>query len=232
MPPKVGQFVFLSGPHHMFRFLGIGLLAVGVFAASSTSSMAATQGSAPCVPNAQAVTPEQVSQFLANPQSLLTEFKEGQGGLASRVRDLLTTHPETLDSFGALAKASSEDQSRAIGAGAGTAASICVLTQQTFAELIAQAVLSTDNPALIHSYQTITGDVATEAINGGPAAGDDTAGGGFAKNTSRQEGGLGTFSTSSPYTFQTVSGNTPSSSNTTLFVTAGPSVLSPVSPSR
>ena len=120
----------------MRKSVGLGAALLAMTAATST--FAAQNG---CVPNPDSVTSERAIQFLGNPEALLDKFKDGQGGLASQVRDMLTNRPETLEGMGSLAKASSDDQGRAIGAGMGTAAAVCVLTQPQFAQQIQDAAL-------------------------------------------------------------------------------------------
>lgn len=88
-----------------------------------------------------------------------------------------------------LAKASSDDQGRAIGAGMGTAAAVCVLTQPQFAQQIQEVALKSDKPGLIQSFTSITGDIPTEAITGADANGDTTAGGGQGTTSTPSAGG-------------------------------------------
>jgi hypothetical protein len=171
------------------------------FFAGTSQLIAATGVSGGCVANTGQVSAERANTFLANPAALLDQFKEGQGGLASEIRDLLTARPETVEGVVSLARASSADQSRAIGAGLGTAASVCVLSQPGVAQLIQEAVLKTENPALIQSFVSITGDIPTEAINGADPTGETTAGGGNAAPTN-QRGGGATAPTQTPFLTQ------------------------------
>lgn len=204
--------------------LGIALLAM----TATTSSFAAQSG---CVPNPDAVTSERAIQFLGNPESLLSQFKDGQGGLAAQIRDLLTNRPETLEGIASLAKASSEDQGRAIGAGMGTAAAVCVLTQPQFAQQIQEVALKTEKAGLIQSFTSITGDIPSEAIAGADATGDTTAGGGQGDNATSERGGA---VNSSP-TFVQASAQGPASSpqtNTLFAASSGTSSLTATSPSR
>lgn len=165
--------------------ISVGLGAALLAMTAATSTFAAQNG---CVPN-PAVTSEGAIQFLGNPAALLDQFKDGQGGLASQVRDLLTNRPESLEGMASLAKASSDDQGRAIGAGMGTAAAVCVLTQPQFAQQIQEVALKTEKPGLIQSFTSITGDIPTEAITGADANGDTTAGGGQGTTPTPSSGG-------------------------------------------
>lgn len=211
----------------MRKAVGLGATLLAMTAATSTF---AAQPS--CVPNSSTVSSERAIQFLDKPEGLLDQFKEGQGGLASQVRDLLTSRPETLEGMVSLAKAGSVDQGRAIGAGMGTAAAVCVLTQPQFAQQIQAAALKTENAGLIQSFASITGDIPTEAISGADANGDTTAGGGQA-SAAEQRGGGSTNSSPTP-TFS--SGASPASqasqTNTLFAASTGTSSLTTTSPSR
>jgi hypothetical protein len=214
------------GQLRMRLVIGFGL--VMLTAAGDVAAAPATGG---CVPNSPLISAERATQFLENPDALLNQFRDGQGGLASEVRDLLTIRPETLEGMASLAKASSADQSRAIGAGLGTAASVCVLTQPAFAQQIQEVVLKTENPPLIQSFVSITGDIPTEAINGADPNGDTTAGGGRGTTT---EGRPGAVTSINSLSFQ--AGSSSNNGNTTSLFTAaaaaGTTVLTSVSPTN
>lgn len=208
----------------MHKFVGLGAALLAIIAATPTL---AAQNS--CVPNPDAVTSERAIQFLGNPEALLNQFKDGQGGLASQIRDLLTNRPESLEGIASLAKASSDDQGRAIGAGMGTAAAVCVLTQPQFAQQIQEVALKTEKSGLIQSFTSITGDIPTEAIAGADANGDTSAGGGQAAASEPRAGGA--FSPTPPPSFSVGAG--PASQTTTLFAAStGTSSLTATSPSR
>ncbi|MBR0842772.1 hypothetical protein JQ607_21430 [Bradyrhizobium liaoningense] len=211
------------------KFGGHFTLIVGGLAllAGTPSAFGATGVSTGCVANTGIVSAERATDFLANPGALLDQFKDGQGGLASAVRDLMTARPETVEGVVSLAKASSADQSRAIGAGLGTAASVCVLSQPGVAQLIQEAVLKTENPDLIQSFTSITGDIPTEATNGADPTGETTAGGGLGSTAAEARGGA---ATSTSPTVLNQSG--PSAAAQTLFAATSTSVLTSVSPSR
>ncbi|MDH2343422.1 hypothetical protein [Bradyrhizobium sp. SSUT77] len=209
----------------MRKSVGLGAALLAMTAATST--FAAQNG---CVPNPDAVTSERAIQFLGNPEALLSQFKDGQGGLASQIRDMLTNRPETLEGMGSLAKASSDDQGRAIGAGMGTAAAVCVLTQPQFAQQIQEVVLKTDKPGLIQSFTSITGDIPTEAITGADANGDTTAGGGQAAAAEPRAGGA--ISPAPPPSFSAGAGPVSQSTTTLFAASTGTSSLTATSPSR
>lgn len=205
----------------------VGLGAALLVMTAATSTFAAQSG---CVPN-PAVTSERATQFLGNPEALLDQFKDGQGGLAAQIRDLLTNRPESLEGMASLAKASSDDQGRAIGAGMGTAAAVCVLTQPQFAQQIQEVALKSDKPGLIQSFTSITGDIPTEAITGADANGDTTAGGGQGTTSTPSAGGA--ISPAPPLSFTAGAGAASQSTTTTLFAAStGTSSLTATSPSR
>ncbi|WP_244623248.1 hypothetical protein [Bradyrhizobium sp. MOS001] len=195
-------------------------------------SFSATGNSSPCGPNANVVSAEKANSFLSNPAALLDQFKDGQGGLASQIRDFLTSRPETVEGIVSLARASNEDQSRAIGAGLGTAASVCVLSQPEVAQRIQEAVLKTENPPLIESFTGITGDIKTEATNGADPTGETTTGGGGANSAAPERGGAA--SNTAPTTLNTAGPGAASQTQTqTLFTAAATTTtLTSVSPSR
>ncbi|BAL78855.1 hypothetical protein [Bradyrhizobium cosmicum] len=208
------------------------ILGAAALLGTVSPSFAATGNSAPCGSNANLVSAEKANSFLANPASLLDQFKDGQGGLASQIRDFLTSRPETVEGIVTLARSSSEDQARAIGAGLGTAASVCVLSQPDVARLIQEAVLKTENPPLIEAFTGITGDIKTEATTGADPTGETTAGGGGGvTNAAATERG-GAASNTNP-TVLNATGPGPASQTQTLFTAAATTTtLTSVSPSR
>jgi hypothetical protein len=207
------------------------LLGVAALYGTIVPSFAATGNSAACGANANLISAERANTFLANPAGLLDQFKEGQGGLASEIRDLLTSRPETVEGIVSLARASNEEQSRAIGAGLGTAASVCVLSQQGVAQLIQEAVLKTENAALIASFTSITGDIQTDVTSGADPTGETTAGGG--SNAGGGQGRGGSATSTDPVVLNT-SGGSAQAPTQTLFTAAATTTtsLTSVSPSR
>lgn len=202
-----------------------GFCACAVVLVATPAYAASGSGGGACIPNPGIVSAERATQFLENPLALLDQFREGQGGLASEVRDLVSARPETIEAMRSLAKASSDDQSRAIGAGLGTAASVCVLTQPAVAQQIQEIVLRTENAGLIQAFVSITGDIPTEAIVGADADGDTTAGGGRNTTVTGRPGAVSSSHTislsaasSAPATFGAAS-----VAGTATFVSVSPS---------
>jgi hypothetical protein len=209
-------------------------LVVGIAALLGTAapSLAATGNNAACGANANLVSAESANSFLSNPAGLLDQFKDGQGSLASQIRDFLTSRPETVEGIVSLAKASNEAQSRAIGAGLGTAASVCVLSQPDVAQRIQEAVLKTENAPLIQSFSSITGDIPTEATSGADPTGETSTGGGGGTNSAAAAQG-GAATTTTPVALN-ASGPSAQAQTQTLFTAAATTTtpLTSVSPSR
>ncbi|MFK4727671.1 hypothetical protein ABIE89_008771 [Bradyrhizobium niftali] len=195
-------------------------------------SFAATGNNTACGANTNLVSAESANSFLSNPAALLDQFKQGQGGLASQIRDFLTSRPETVEGIVSLARASNEDQSRAIGAGLGTAASVCVLSQPDVAQRIQEAVLKTENPPLIESFTGITGDIKTEATSGADPTGETSTGGGGGTNPAAAE--RGSAATSTTPVVLNAGGPGAQAQTQTLFTAAATTTtpLTSVSPSR
>ncbi|QOZ47326.1 hypothetical protein XH89_30455 [Bradyrhizobium sp. CCBAU 53340] len=192
-------------------------------------SRAATAVDVSCAPLAGGITAERATQFLDNPSALLSAFPEGdEGKLSATIRDFATMRPETLEGMRSLSGAGSPSQNRAIGAGLGTAASTCVISHPATATLIQEAVLKTENADLIQSFESITGDVPTNAVPGSDPNGESVVGGGRGTVASQSSGGV---STSDTTTFSRAS--VPA---TTTFFTAASSTstnaLSSISPTN
>lgn len=154
------------------------ILGLALLASSTLSAMAQGQaGNGPCgsVPD---MTAERATQFLDSPGAILDQYRDITGGLAVTVRDLAIGRPESLGGMVTLANQASPDQLRAIGAGLGTAAAVCALSQPGTAQRIQEAVLATNKPEIVNAYTSIVGEVPTEAIPELPQTGETTAGGG------------------------------------------------------
>ncbi|WP_199091293.1 hypothetical protein [Bosea sp. ASV33] len=173
----------------------------------------AQQGNGACG-NAPDVTAERAATFLGQPAALLGQYRDVAGSLSAAVRDLTISRPETLSGMASLANDASPDQLRAIGAGLGTAAAVCALTQPNTALRIQEAVLATNKPDVVNAYTSIVGDVATEAIPGLPATGETTAGGARSQQTTGSSSGA--LASATPNSFFGVVGNASRQSNVSL----------------
>jgi hypothetical protein len=193
------------------------------FFPTSNASFAETAYGGSCAPGSTAVTPERATEFLDAPATLLNSFPDGQGGLAAAVRDLVTVRPETIEGLQTLVAAATPDQSRAIGAGLGTAASVCVLREPATAQQIQEAVLRTDNNDVVEAFVSITGDIKTTAIPGSDPTGESVPGGGQGSVTPEVPGSA---SSSDSIVFNGSSGTATQS----LFAVSAASAAAPLSP--
>jgi hypothetical protein len=193
-------------------------------------SFAATAYSGACAPASAQVNAEKATNFLDQPPGLLVNFADGGGALSSAIRDLVTVRPETLEGIPSLAQAASSDQNRAIGAGLGTAASICVLSQPATAMDIQAAALKSSNEDLINAFVSITGDIPTNAIAGSDPTGESIPGGGRGNLVTATPGGV---TSASSISFSAGSARVNSGNNVFSAVAAAPAVVvAPVSPTN
>ena len=192
-------------------------------------SRAATAVDVSCAPLAAGMSAERATQFLDNPTGVLSSYPEGdEGKLSATIRDFATMRPETLEGIRSLSGASSPSQNRAIGAGLGTAAATCVVSHPATAMLIQEAVLRSENSELIQSFESITGDVPTNAVPGSDPNGESVVGGGRGSAAPQSAGGT---STSDTPTFSTAS---PPATATffTAASSASTNTLAPISPTN
>ena len=142
----------------------------------------------------------------------------------------MTVRPETLEGIPSLAQAASSDQNRAIGAGLGTAASICVLSQPATAMDIQAAALKSSNEDLINAFVSITGDIPTNAIAGSDPTGESISGGGRGNLVTATPGGV---TSASSISFSAGSVTVNRGNNVFSAVAAAPAVVvAPVSPTN
>jgi hypothetical protein len=160
------------------------------------------------------LTPQQVSQFMANPSAALAANPNGGGRLVSYIRDLLLSDKTTLQTIIALLGTANADQQSAIGSGLGQAAQALASTDPNFASEIQRLLAESGSNLAIASYQATTGNVQTGAAGGGGAGGGGpttggapTSGGGG--GGSGGTGGGGTSSSGGSTGITGVSGSTP-----------------------
>ena len=131
---------------------------------------------------AQTLTPQQISQFEANPAAALAQYSNGGAELVSFIRDLMLTDPATLNGIIGLIPTASPAQQSAIGTGLGQAAQSLVRTNPAVANLIQQSLIACgsgipqpgrrspcENAVL--AYAGVTGNSAITAAGGGGGAG-------------------------------------------------------------
>lgn len=200
-----------------------------VLLGSSDASFAATAYSGACAPASSQVTAERATNFLDSPAAFLASYAGGGGALSSAIRDLVTIRPETLEGIPSLAEAATPEQNSAIGAGLGTAASICVVSQPATAIDIQAAALKSGSNDLLTSFTSITGDIPTNVTPGSDPTGESTAGGGKGGTAVQQAGGV----TGSGDAAQSFSAARTSVTNVFSAAAAAPAVVvSPVSPTN
>ena len=136
--------------------LGIGL----AFSISTASFAACSPGTAP---------PQKVSDFMANPSSLLGGGSRSSSEVTSDVRDLVVSDPATLPAIIGLLKGSpppSSDMQKAIGTGLGLGASICIRPDPTFAAEIQSQLAGTNSTDAKQQYAAVTGNQLIGAVGG------------------------------------------------------------------
>ena len=124
---------------------------------------------------AEVLTPQQVSQFLANPGSILPPNGRAGAELVSKVRDLMLSASDAdkttvLNDLIALLANASPAQQGALGSGLGLAAQGLASNQALVAEIQA-ALARANNPTAIAAYSGVTGNVVIGAAGGGGGGG-------------------------------------------------------------
>jgi len=144
--------------------LASAVVAIALVAASAPAAYAA------CSPGS--ATPQKISDFRANPSSLL----EGSGGpranadIVNDVRDLVVSDPTTLPAVIGLLKTDpppSAEFQRAIGTGLGLAANVCIRPDPAFASEIQASLAATTSTDAKQQYAAVTGNQLIGAIGGG-----------------------------------------------------------------
>lgn len=140
-------------------------------------------------PGASSVTAAQLSQqemtqFLANPQSLLTSNPDGGARLVSTVRDLVLSagnnanfQSQILAAIISLLSTATSAQQAAIGSGLGQAAQASVRTNPTLASQIQEALAASGVETAIASFAATTGNVQIGAAGSGGGSGGGGVGG-------------------------------------------------------
>jgi hypothetical protein len=135
---------------------------------------------------AATLTPQQVSQFEANPAAALAQYSNS-AELVSFIRDLMLTDPATLNPIIGLIPTAKPEQQTAIGTGLGQAAQALVRTNPALANLIQQSLIACGsgipqpdgrNPCenAVLAYAGVTGNAAITAAGGGGGGGGGGAG--------------------------------------------------------
>jgi hypothetical protein len=144
---------------------------------------------------ADTLTQQQISAFLADPGSLLTNPQNSKGGagLTSMIRDLMLSpatdaeKTDVLNHIIALLGTANAAQQSAIGSGLGLAAQ-GLATNQAMVAAIQAALARSNSPTAIAAYSGVTGNTVIGAAGGGgggaggggggPTSGGPPSGGG------------------------------------------------------
>lgn len=106
----------------------------------------------------QALPPQVIKDFLADPSALLKQYPEGGAQMISRVKDLAASDPATLNAIVGLLATANSSQATAIGTALGQVALIAVKTDQAYAnqiqEAIAAAMIRHDVGSIGHAVKT------------------------------------------------------------------------------
>jgi hypothetical protein len=140
------------------------------------------------------LSPQQVSQFLANPSALIAANPDGGGKLVASVRDLMLSDPSppavlnelitllkslnsNLQSATETQKLAISNQISAIGAGLGQAAQALASTNVALANQVQTALAASGVQLAIASYLAETANVQIGSTGGGGSGGGPVSGG-------------------------------------------------------
>lgn len=207
MPIRIGRSLIctfaaaaISGP----------IFAAGSFALFSTADAAVYSAQ-------QALPPATIQQFLANPDSLLTQYPNAGPQLTKAVRDLVASDPQTLNAIIGLLKTASPDQASAIGTGLGQVAELAVTNDPDFANQIQTSIVAANvDSALVAFSAVVGGDIKLAAATSGAGVG----GGGEAPTGQNTVGGG--INGSSTLNFPSFVSNVADSFNNTAFTPGTP----------
>lgn len=194
------------------------------------------RASAACSPGT--ASPQKISDFTANPASLLGSPGSPRTGddVTSDVRDLLVSDPATLPLIINLLKSDpsmSPALQKAIGTGFGLAANACIRPDPNFASDIQTQIAGTNSTDAKQQYAAVTGNQLIGSVGGGAGGVSGGASGGQVNPLTNQFGGSSTLQTflansitnpSTNYFSGTTSGLSASSSTTTITTTTTTSV--------
>lgn len=197
-----------------------GALLILTFAAPNNAALAT------CYSGDRALPPEQVSSFLANPNSLLSSNPTGGAALIARIRDLVASDAGTLEAVVNMLRDANADQKAAIGSGLGQAATVCLRTDREFASRIQQAVARSGSPEAILAYTSTTGGISTAAVGGGAGSPGGVGGPVNTGSSAGLGGGTGGGSTGGAQQFGTFSTNSGSTNYFTGLGVSGSSAIS------
>jgi hypothetical protein len=141
---------------------------LALFLALVLSLGIATRSFAGCTNDADAA--QNASAFLSNPASLLNgpNGPRSAAEITNDVRDFVAANPRALAPVIALLKGTDAnvDQQKAIGAGLGLAAGVCLRPDPTFAGEIQTELAGTDSVSAKAQYAAVTGNNPLGSIGG------------------------------------------------------------------
>lgn len=138
----------------------------GAIAACSLGSL--SPAIAAVYSSSQALPPELIRQFLADPAALLDKYPNGGAKLVTQVRDLAASDPATLKPLLGLLELANAEQANAIGAALGQVAMMALKIDQSYAtEIQEDIVAAQNNAALVAFSATIGGSIQLSATTGG-----------------------------------------------------------------
>jgi hypothetical protein len=163
----------------------------------------------------QALPPEVIRQFLADPAALLDKYPDGGAQLIAQVRELAASDPAALKALLSLLAIANPGQASAIGTGLGQVAMMALKTDQAYATQIQEEIVAANNnSALVAFSAAIGGSIQLSAVSGGGGGG----GGGGGESPTGPVGGLiGGSSGGTPEQFTTAVANTPDSFPSSVF---------------
>lgn len=185
----------------------IAALSAGASIALATGD-AGAQTAAPMSSPGIAKLPDSViTQFKADPQSLLTTYASAGLPLSTQVRGLVLTDPSTVATLIDLAENANDAQKGAIGAGLAEAVRILAATNPALTAQIRRAVAQSRLGPLITAFVALSNSTIAPVIDadgGGAAAGSGGPIGGDGAST-----GANTGSNTSAYSFGQTNGASP-----------------------
>jgi hypothetical protein len=146
-----------------------------VFAALQWSGSA----NAACYAPNQQMSPQAVSDFLAQPSGMLgkPENANGGDGLTASVQDLVASNPSTLPVIIGLLSGANPQQQKAIGAGLAGAANFCISRDPALAGEIQKQVVASNSTDAKTTFAALTANLLIGSVGGGAGVSGGSVGG-------------------------------------------------------
>lgn len=140
-----------------------------VFAALQWSGSA----NAACYSSDQQMPAQAVSDFMAQPSSLLgkPENANGGDGLTAAVQGLVASNPSTLPAIIGLLNGANSQQQKAIGAGLAGAANLCIRRDPALTAEIQKQIVASNSADAKTTFAALTGDLLIGSVGGGAGGG-------------------------------------------------------------